>query len=350
MVLIDVQVALGVHGEVESRVARQAVEHVIEEADASCNVATPGAIEIEDHLHTRLACFAANVRGTRLLHSCLRRMVTTRVAGYVLAACAVLPLLAPEVWNGFRLALSDPVLGVLSPLEAPLSVRSTPGVWCIGLNLLWFTLAYRSRQFRAWEIALVVVGGVAALARLGNVWLDALLLVLPVGRQLAQFGARAAFCATAAACVAASVLTLFASRPPALPAQAVQAALDSAPHSVFADWRWSSELQQRLGDRSNVVAAYGLTAEPTEFWLDYLRVAQGHERWASILQQLGVELVVLNAADQPAAAELVRESADWRVVLDADGAVVARKSTSSSRCESPERSGSCATRFLARSE
>ena len=36
----------------------------------------------------------------------------------MLAACAVLPLLAPEVWNGFRLALSDPVLGVLSPLEA----------------------------------------------------------------------------------------------------------------------------------------------------------------------------------------------------------------------------------------
>ena len=40
VVVVDVQVALGLHGDVDARVAREQVEHVIEEADAGRDLAT----------------------------------------------------------------------------------------------------------------------------------------------------------------------------------------------------------------------------------------------------------------------------------------------------------------------
>src|SRR6266540_2354706 len=87
---------------------------------------------------------------------------------YLVAAAAVAPLVAPEVWTGFRLAFSDPVLEVISVIEQPLSVRSPGGIWAIGLALTWFALAYTRRTFALWETALVLIGGAAALARVGN--------------------------------------------------------------------------------------------------------------------------------------------------------------------------------------
>src|ERR1700680_3102052 len=84
-------------------------------------------------------------------------------AAYLVAMCAVLPLLVPEVWSGFRLAQSDPVLSVISAAEQPLSVRSADGVWAIGLTLAWFSLAYWNRRVTLWEAALVLIGGTVAL-------------------------------------------------------------------------------------------------------------------------------------------------------------------------------------------
>jgi hypothetical protein len=73
MVLVDVQVTLRVNGQVEARVARKAVEHVIEEADARGDVTPPGAIEVQDDLDLTLACFAADVgRARDVLHSSVR--------------------------------------------------------------------------------------------------------------------------------------------------------------------------------------------------------------------------------------------------------------------------------------
>ena len=55
------------------RVARQAVEHVIEEANAGSDLGATAAIQVEHHLNTALACLAADMGGTwghgRVLHS-----------------------------------------------------------------------------------------------------------------------------------------------------------------------------------------------------------------------------------------------------------------------------------------
>src|SRR5215207_8253447 len=82
-----------------------------------------------------------------------------RLLPYALALSAVLPLLAAEIWSGFRLAQSDPVLSVIAPTEQPLSVRSPGGIWAMGLALAWLALAYWQREVRLWEATLVLIGG-----------------------------------------------------------------------------------------------------------------------------------------------------------------------------------------------
>jgi hypothetical protein len=238
------------------------------------------------------------------------------------------PLLVPELWVGFRVGLSDTALSVIAPTEQPLSVRSPAGLWAITLALAWFGLAYRKRQFVLWEAALVIVGGAAALARLGNAWVDTAALVPPLARQLLMARFKPAVLAgLAAICLAVALVTLAMSRPPDLPAAATQAALSSAPRgTVLADWRWAGDLQQRLGLTRVVWASEGLTSESADFWLDYLRIAQGHARWAELLNQMNVDLVVLDAAGQQRqAADLVRASADWQVTFDANGVLVAER-------------------------
>jgi hypothetical protein len=236
--------------------------------------------------------------------------------------------LVPELWVGLRLAMADTALGVIAPTEQPLSVRSPGGPWAIGLAMAWFALAYRRRDFAWWEAVLVVIGGIAALARLGNAWLDAAALVVPLARQLTV--ARLSpmvLSGMAVLCVAATAVTLVMTRPPELPAAAVQAATQTAGQgTVLADWRWAGELQQRLGPNRRVWGANGLPSEANDFWLDYLRVAQGHARWAEILREKGVDLVVVDAmAQQRQMADLVRASGDWQVTFDANGVLVAER-------------------------
>jgi hypothetical protein len=255
------------------------------------------------------------------------------LASSVLAACAVLPLLAPEVWVGWRLGVSDPVLGVLSAAEQPLSVRSPSGLWAIGLALAWFGLAYWRRSFAWWEPALVLLGGVAALARLGNTWVDAAAMVVPLARQLRTVRREAAFMHSIFAGIAvlslgAAVLTLVITRPPELPVAATQMVQNlTVGGTVLADWRWAPRLQHQLGSTPSVLAAGGLDTEPTDFWLDYLRIAQGHERWAELLRQMNVDVLVLDSADQQRqVAGFVRTSPDWQVIFDSGGALVAQRS------------------------
>jgi hypothetical protein len=275
------------------------------------------------------------------------------LATSVLAVCAVLPLLAPEVWAGWRLGVSDPVLGVLSSAEQPLSVRSPSGLWAIGLALVWFGLAYRRRKFAWWEAALVLLGGAAALARLGNAWLDAAAMLAPLARQFAWIGRKstmtvrhtamgggdsAADVSTSAAGlgvlaglvalgIGAGVLTLIATRPPELPVAATHIVQNlNAGGNVLADWRWAPALQRQLGSTRAVLASGGLVSEPTDFWLDYLRIAQGHERWAELLRQMNVDVLVLDSADQQRqVAVFVRTSPDWRVIFDSNSALVAQR-------------------------
>jgi hypothetical protein len=246
---------------------------------------------------------------------------------YLLAIVAVLPLLAAEVWSGFRVGFSDDVLGAIAATEQPLSVRSPGGPWAMLLALTWFGLAYWRRDVTLWEAALVVLGGAAALARLGNAWIDAAAMVLPLGRQVGVVGIRPMLLIVGATLsVGVAALTLVSTRPPVLDSAAAQAAQASASQgTVLSDWRWAGDLQRHMGSRQ-VLASGGLASESSEFWVDYLRIAQGHERWAEILQRMNVDLVVLEAADQQhAAAELVRGSPDWQVSYDTRGSLVAQR-------------------------
>jgi hypothetical protein len=247
------------------------------------------------------------------------------------AVCAVLPVFAPTIsngWNGLRLATSDSVLGGLAPTELPLSVRSPGGVWAAGLVLAWFSLGYSRRRLTRWETGLVVGGVVAALVRAGNTWIFGLAMVAPLGRQLAGIRLpNVLLLASAAVALGFATYSVASSGPPALPTTADQAALaaaSTAPGTVFADWRWAGALQRQLGSDHAVLAANGFSAEPGDFLVDYVHVVQGQEGWADVLRRRGVDVVVLDAAGQgQQAADLVRSSTDWHVLYDADGVLVA---------------------------
>jgi hypothetical protein len=244
---------------------------------------------------------------------------------YVVAILAGLPLLAPEVWSGFRLGQSDAVLAVIAATEQPLSVRSPGGVWAMLLALAWFALAYWYRRVTPWEAALVLIGGAAVVARLGNAWLYAAAMVVPLARQIlvARPGLRVEV-GVGLLSVAVAAATLITTRPPDLASGArIAAASSQQPGAVLADWRWAGQLQRDLGGRQ-VLAAGGLASESSDFWVDYVRVIQGHERWADELRRWNVDLLVLDSEVRPIT-ELVRTSADWHVVYDGDNALVAER-------------------------
>jgi hypothetical protein len=252
------------------------------------------------------------------------------VAACAVAIVAVLPLVAPEVWSGFRLATADSVLSAMSSFEQPLSVRSPGGPWAVGLALAWFAMAYWRRNFSLWEAALVLIGGAAALARVGNLWLDAAALVLPLARQLVLLKLIPAVGAgVVAGCLVVTGLTFVQTRPPELPPAAVEAARQAtAQGKVLADWRWAGELQEQLGSGRDVLASGGPPSEPTDFWLDYLRIAQGHEHWGDLLRRMDIDTVVLESdGQQHPAAELVRASPEWRVTYDVGDALVAERAS-----------------------
>ena len=244
-------------------------------------------------------------------------------APYLGALALVLPLVASEVWSGFRLGLSDPVLGTLSSGEQPLSVRSPGGQWAIGLALLWFGLAYWRRRPTWWQPLFVIVGGAAVLLRTGNAWLDALALIAPLGTQLASLRLRFTVLSAAVAIgLLVAAFILWSTRPPVLP-HAALASTRSTQGTVFADWRWAPQLQRDIGQGRHVLAAGGLGSESSSFWLDYVRIIQDFERWPAELRDLNVDVVVL-AGDEPVV-DQVRSSADWHVVFDADNALVAER-------------------------
>ncbi len=65
VVLIDVQIALGLHVQIDRRVLGQQREHVIEEADAGGNLALPGAVEIQLDADFGFGGFAIDGGGAR---------------------------------------------------------------------------------------------------------------------------------------------------------------------------------------------------------------------------------------------------------------------------------------------
>jgi hypothetical protein len=246
---------------------------------------------------------------------------------YVVAAIAATPLIAPEVWSGFRLALPDASLAAIAITEQPLTGRSPGGIWAMALALAWFALACWQRRWTWWEPLLVVVGGAAVLARAGNAWLFALAMAPALGRQIVQARPRPVILMGVVAVSAVVALaTLAATRPPELPSGARDASA-SAPTrgAILADWRWASQLQRDLGGDRHVLPAGGLGAEPGDFWADYVRILQGHERWDETLQRMNVDLLVVDSHGGEIA-DLVRSAADWRVTYDANGALVAERS------------------------
>jgi hypothetical protein len=116
-------------------------------------------------------------------------------------------------------------------------------------------------------------------------------------------------------------------RPPELPVAATHIVQNLAGSgNVLADWRWAPTLQAQLGSTHAVLASGGLVSEPTDFWLDYLRIAQGHERWAELLRQMNVDVLVLDSVDQQRqVASFVRTSPDWQVIFDSGGVLVAQR-------------------------
>jgi hypothetical protein len=240
-------------------------------------------------------------------------------------------MLAPLVWDrGLpRLAMgTDAALGALTSTEQPLTVRAFAGQWELLLVIAWFGLAYTQRRAPVWEIALVLLGAALVLARLGNAWLTAVLYVPALASRLIEAGKlmpRRGLLAGGIALALCLVTTgsLMASRVPGLPAEAATAALvDPGEAPVFTNWRWAPALQESLGSRRAVLGARGFSTEDA---MDYLRVSLAHATWDTLLRQHGVGLVVLDTTTQAGAAAQLRESPGWRVVVDGDGVLVARR-------------------------
>jgi hypothetical protein len=250
------------------------------------------------------------------------------VAPLAAALCAILPLFVPEVWSGFRIAQSNEVLSVIAATEQPLSVRSPGGVWAVLLALAWFGLVYWQRRMTLWEVALVVLGGAAVLVRLGNGWLYGLAMIAPLARQISSLHVRGVLVGLAGVGLAVSAYSLVTTRPAPLPRGPEQAAVGAHRNIVLADWRWAPNLQHAVGQGGRVLAAGGLASESPDFWVDYVRITQGHERWAEALNRMGVGLVVLDTTQARPAADLLRVAPDWRVTYDADGVLVAERPSS----------------------
>ncbi|MGI9146693.1 MAG: hypothetical protein ACR2IK_09140 [Chloroflexota bacterium] len=250
------------------------------------------------------------------------------VAPACLAILATGPLLAGLPFAGldFRLA-SNAVLAQLSPTEQSMSVRTLTGAWALGLPVIWFGLAYTGKGPAQWETPLVLLGAALASVQTGNAWVEALAMVLPLARQVRGLNlTRPLVVGVGLALIGLSVANLTHSRRPELPPSATAAAMASHGERVFADWEWAGELQRQLGPSRTVPGAAGLHAASTEYWADYLRASQGHAAWASVLDRLGVEVVVVDAAaTQLPLGELIRRSPSWRVLDDSDGALVAER-------------------------
>jgi hypothetical protein len=251
----------------------------------------------------------------------------------LIALLAVLPMLAPLTWQPLPLRLafdSDVGLGALTPFEQPFTIRTFAGQWGLLLVIAWFGLAYAQRRAPLWELGLMLLGSMVALVRLGNVWLTAVLFVPPLARRLLGaepwlatiLGRGVVVGGLGVGLCVVTLGSLMASRSPDMPAEAARAALiepDQGP--IFSSWRWAAELQRELGPTRRVLGAGALSSE---YAMDYLRVSLAHADWDSVLWRYGVGLVVLDAADAQAVAQ-VRRSSAWQVTLDRDGILVARR-------------------------
>jgi hypothetical protein len=261
--------------------------------------------------------------------------VRRRVRGALLATLAVLPMLGPLLWEHAlpRLRLiSDAGLAAVTPVEQPLNVRAFAGQWELLLVLAWFGLAYAQQRAPLWELVLVLLGASLGLARLGNLWLTAVLYVPALASRLVAaeaslqpIGRRGLLvaCAAVGLCLG-SVASVLASRPPGLPSEAARVlASEPGQATVFTNRPWAGAVQQAMGPNRPVLGAGDLSSEDA---LDYLRVSLAHANWDALLRQHGVDLVVLDAADaQAAAAAEMRASPDWQVAFDRDGILVAHR-------------------------
>jgi hypothetical protein len=76
MVVIDMAVALGQNLDVDKGMARQLIEHMIEETNAGCNIGKARPIEVEadfDARLLRLACDCALAHGDSKALNCFAR-------------------------------------------------------------------------------------------------------------------------------------------------------------------------------------------------------------------------------------------------------------------------------------
>jgi hypothetical protein len=344
VVLIDVQVAAGLERQIKTSVPRQAVEHVVEKADTSGYLCPARTVQVEQYFYAAFAGLAVDMRGPRLRHSSggmvmvrveapprpqsdvqTTRFSTRTLVAYLVVAALVLPLFAPEIWTGFRIALSDTYLSAIAISEQPLSVRAPGGQWAIGLALVWFCLAYWRRSATRWQAALVVLGGTAALLRTGNAWLDGLALIAPLGTQLAGLRLRWPLLAgTAAIGVLVAIFLAWTTRPPALPQAAVQAVQSAGgAENVFTDWRWAPRLQSQVNQ--NALASGGLGSESKEFWANYVHISLDYERWDDELRDMHVDVVAVPMDDDAGLVAQLRTSSDWHVVYDAGDVLVASR-------------------------
>lgn len=74
VVLINVQIAFAPHLEVESTMAREQIEHVIEEANPCCHFVFALAVEAEVNPYLRLPCFARDGRSALSQRNCVHRV------------------------------------------------------------------------------------------------------------------------------------------------------------------------------------------------------------------------------------------------------------------------------------
>ncbi len=259
------------------------------------------------------------------------RVLGSAALAVLAAGVVAVPLATNPV--GLRVALEGhATLAPLAEFERPLTGTTPIGAAALLLAAAWLLLAYLSQRATWWEGLLIVAAGAVTLSRLGNAWLLAVASIVPIARQLTLLQPRWPAVALGCLALATAVVAVSATvRPAPVPAAALEAAAASTvPGNAFTAFEWTTDLQQAAGPGRRVLGAGDPWQIPQSFWTDYQRISLGHTSTIELLDRNRVAVVVLDAGrSQARAADLVRADPHWRVLLDAEGVVVAERRTGS---------------------
>lgn len=324
----------------------------------------------------------ANLHGSFVLGLLVLAVSVAGRFGDVLFRSRSLPVTLgdPEAWRGLLLlqlcavaVLANPAgllvypevlqfsanLNVESMFEwAPLTLRSVQGQWYAAAVLLtMLALKISPRRIRCGEVLLLVVTGMLAAwsVRMLNWFAPVAGVVAGVHLVAGVRGLRARVqvqepsepaviwsLANAGLLWIVVAITPFGTQllrgvvpeesrllSPATPIRTVEflRGYQAIPRGLaFVPAEWSGYVMNRGPQSLRPLVNLHVHLMPEEVWKDYLRLIRGPADWQTLMDEYGMNMAIVNKAEQPVLVKKIRESADWKAEYeDRQGIVFVRK-------------------------